>query len=187
MHSDRTAGMQAKNCPLCFFKEEVSDRLSCAFQMEININNINMRKIKLLLLTLLLTAIPNFLWAYTKDQIVSFDGEQTHYQVIQPDGTTGVQPTLRFLSTKKAGPLVIPANIDDHKGVTFTVVAVGSQGGYTSKEVTSVTLPNTIKDLGINCFSGSTKLEKINIPASVETITPPCIRRFENSPCLRGC
>lgn len=124
------------------------------------------------MLALVLTAIPNFLWAYTKDQIVSFDNEQTHYQVIQPDGTTGVQPTLRFLSTKKAGPLVIPANIDDHKGVTFTVVAVGSQGGYTSKEVTSVTLPNTIKDLGINCFSGSTKLEKINIPASVETINP---------------
>ena len=67
-----------------------------------------MREIKLLLLALLLTAIPNFLWAYTKDQIVSFDGEQTHYQVIQPDGKTGVQPTLRFLSTKKAGPLVIP-------------------------------------------------------------------------------
>jgi len=45
--------------------------------MRININNINMsmRKLKLLLLTLLLTAIPNFLWAYTKDQIVSFDNE----------------------------------------------------------------------------------------------------------------
>ena len=87
-----------------------------------------MRKIKLLFLVLLLTAIPNFLWAYTKDQIVSFDNEQTHYQVIQPDGTSGVQPTLRFLSTKNAGPLVIPAKIDDHKGVTFTVVAVGGTG-----------------------------------------------------------
>ena len=122
-------------------------------------------------MVLLLTAIPNFLWAYTKDQIVSFDNEQTHYQVIQPDGN-GVQPTLRFLSTKKAGPLVIPEKIGDNKGVTFTVVAVGSQGGYTSKDVTSVTLPNTIKDLGINCFSGATNLESINIPASVETINP---------------
>ncbi len=67
-----------------------------------------MRKIKLLLLVLLPMLIPNFLLAYTKDQIVSFDYEQTHYQVIQPDGTSGVQPTLRFLSTKNAGPLVIP-------------------------------------------------------------------------------
>ena len=64
--------------------------------MEININNTSMRKTKLLLLALVLTAIPNFIWAYTKDQIVSFDNEQTHYQVIQPDGTSGVQPTLRF-------------------------------------------------------------------------------------------
>ena len=139
--------------------------------MEININNISMRKTKLLFIVLLLTAIPNFLWAYTTDQIVSFDNEQTYYQVIQPDGN-GVQPTLRFLSTKKAGPLVIPEKIGDNKGVTFTVVAVGSQGGYTSKDVTSVTLPNTIKDLGINCFSGATNLESINIPASVETINP---------------
>ncbi|MBB3702038.1 leucine-rich repeat domain-containing protein [Alloprevotella rava] len=131
-----------------------------------------MRKLKLLLLTLLLTAIPNFLWAYTKDQIVSFDNEQTHYQVIQPDGTSGVQPTLRFLSTKNAGPLVIPETIGDNKGVTFTVVEVGSKGGYTSKKVTSVTLPNTIKELGINCFSGATKLDSINIPASVEKINP---------------
>lgn len=132
----------------------------------------SMRKLKLLLLTLLLTAIPNFLWAYTKDQIVSFDNEQTHYQVIQPDGTSGVQPTLRFLSTKNAGPLVIPETIGDNKGVTFTVVEVGSKGGYTSKEVTSVTLPNTIKELGLNCFSGATKLHSINIPASVEKINP---------------
>ncbi|WP_061869494.1 leucine-rich repeat domain-containing protein [Prevotella intermedia] len=131
-----------------------------------------MRKTKLLLLALVLTAIPNFLWAYTKDQIVSFDNEQTHYQVIQPDGTSGVQPTLRFLSTKNAGPLVIPEKIDDKKGITFIVVEVGSKGGYTSKDVTSVTLPNTIKELGINCFSGATKLESINIPASVEKINP---------------
>lgn len=110
--------------------------------------------------------------AYTKDQIVSFDNEQTHYQVIQPDGTSGVQPTLRFLSTKNAGPLVIPEKIDDKKGITFIVVEVGSKGGYTSKDVTSVTLPNTIKELGINCFSGATKLESINIPASVEKINP---------------
>ena len=92
--------------------------------------------------------------------------------MIQPDGTSGVQPTLRFLSTKNAGPLVIPEKIGDNKGVTFTVVEVGSKGGYTSKEVTSVTLPNTIKKLGINCFSGATKLASINIPASVEEINP---------------
>lgn len=68
--------------------------------------------------------------------------------------------------------MVIPETIGDNKGVTFTVVEVGSKGGYTSKEVTSVTLPNTIKELGINCFSGATKLESINIPASVEKINP---------------
>ena len=131
-----------------------------------------MREIKLLLLALLLTAIPNFIWAYTKDQIVSFDNEQTHYQVIQPDGETGKDPTVRFISTKKAGHFEIPSTVSKGDGVTFTVVEVGSISGYTSTNLTSVTLPSTIKVIGINSFSGATKLESINIPANVETINP---------------
>ncbi|MCG2647743.1 leucine-rich repeat protein [Alloprevotella tannerae] len=131
-----------------------------------------MRKTKLLLLALVLTAIPNFIWAYTKDQIVSFDNEQTHYQVIQPDGETGKDPTVRFISTKKAGHFEIPSTVSKGDGVTFTVVEVGSISGYTSTNLTSVTLPSTIKVIGINSFSGATKLESINIPANVETINP---------------
>ena len=131
-----------------------------------------MRKTKLLFLVLLLTAIPNFLWAYTKDQIVSFDNNQTHYQVIQPDGETGKDPTVRFISTKKEGHFEIPSTVSKGDGVTFTVVEVGSISGYTSTNLTSVTLPSTIKVIGINSFSGATKLESINIPANVETINP---------------
>ena len=111
----------------------------------------------------------NFLLAYTKDQIVSFDNNQTYYKVIQPDGTTGVTPTLKFLSTKNAGHLDIPATIDDKSGVTFTVIEVGYQRGYDSKKVTSVKLPNTIKTLGDYCFSEA-DLSEIEIPASVDSI-----------------
>ena len=36
-----------------------------------------MVKIKLLLLALLFVAIPNFLWAYTKDKVVTFGDSAT--------------------------------------------------------------------------------------------------------------
>lgn len=129
-----------------------------------------MVKIKLLLLILLFGAIPNFLWAYTKDQIVSFDGNQTHYQVIEPDGQAGITPTLRYLSTKKKGPLVIPAQVPDGKGVTFTVVATGYVPGYNNYEVTSVKLPSTVKTIGQYSFYNVKELIEIEIPATVEKI-----------------
>ena len=143
-----------------------------------------MRKIKLLLLVLLPMLIPNFLLAYTKDQIVSFDNNQTYYKVIQPDGTTGVTPTLKFLSTKNAGHLDIPATIDDKSGVTFTVIEVGYQRGYDSKKVTSVKLPNTIKTLGDYCFSEA-DLSEIEIPASVDSISYIAMRGPKNTPVIK--
>ena len=51
-----------------------------------------MKKISFLLLALLLVAIPKSLWAYTKDQIVTFDNMT--YKVIV---ATGNKPTLMFL------------------------------------------------------------------------------------------
>ena len=129
-----------------------------------------MIKIKLLLLILLFGAIPNFLWAYTKDQIVSFDGDQTHYQVIQPDGEAGKTPTLRYIATKVKGALVIPETVSDGKGVTFTVVATGYVPGYNNYDVTSIKLPSTVKTIGSYSFYNVKELIEIEIPATVEKI-----------------
>ena len=50
-----------------------------------------MKEIRFLLLALLLIAIPQSLWAYTKDQIVTFDNMT--YKVLVAEGNT---PTLMF-------------------------------------------------------------------------------------------
>ena len=127
-------------------------------------SNINMKKIRFLLLALLLVAIPKSLWAYTKDQIVPF-GDMT-YKVLVPNGN---KPTLMFLGTTKSGALEIPATINDKQGTTFTVTEVAGDTRYPCKDVTSVKLPETIEKLGNICFYDA-QLTEINIPKSVSEI-----------------
>ncbi len=124
-----------------------------------------MKKISFLLLALLLVAIPKSLWAYTKDQIVTFDNMT--YKVIV---ATGNKPTLMFLGTTKSGELEIPATINDKQGTTFTVTEVSGDSHYSCKDVTSVKLPETIEKLGNVCFYGA-KLTEINIPKNVSEIS----------------
>ncbi|WP_061868174.1 leucine-rich repeat domain-containing protein [Prevotella intermedia] len=124
-----------------------------------------MKKIRFLLLALLLVAIPKSLWAYTKDQIVTFDNMT--YKVIV---ATGNKPTLMFLGTTKSGELEIPAEVKDGAGTTFTVTEVSGDSHYSCKDVTSVKLPETIVKLGNVCFYGA-KLTKINIPKNVSEIS----------------
>lgn len=124
-----------------------------------------MKKIRFLLLALLLVAIPKSLWAYTKDQIVTFDNMT--YKVIV---ATGNKPTLMFLGTTKMGALEIPDKINDNQGTTFTVTEVSGDSHYSCKDVTSVKLPETIEKLGNVCFYGA-KLTKINIPKNVSEIS----------------
>ncbi|MGP1590709.1 MAG: leucine-rich repeat protein, partial [Prevotella sp.] len=125
-----------------------------------------MKQIKLLLLVLLFTVIPKSLWAYTKDQIVSFDNKVTSYKVLVP---SGAHPTLMFIGTTKSGHLEIPSTINDGSGITFTVTEIGSEVSYNCANVTSVHLPNTIEKLGNAIFSDA-KFTKINIPKSVKYI-----------------
>lgn len=123
-----------------------------------------MKKIRFLLLALLLVAIPKSLWAYTKDQIVTFDNMT--YKVLVAEGNT---PTLMFLGTTKMGALVIPDKINDNQGTTFTVTEVAGDTRYPCKDVTSVKLPETIVKLGNICFYDA-QLTEINIPKSVSEI-----------------
>ena len=126
-----------------------------------------MKKIKLFLLALLITAIPKSLWAYTVHQVVSFDGGQTHYKVLIPSGP---KASLMFLGTKLKGHLNIPAEINDKQGTTFKVTEIGFQGGYPSYDITSVKLPETIIKINNDCFQGA-KLTDLNIPKNVIVIS----------------
>ena len=126
-----------------------------------------MKKIRFLLLALLLLAIPKSLWAYTVHQVVSFDNNVTHYKVLVAEGENA---SLMFLGTKKSGKLENPATINGNTGIHLKVTEYGFQSGYTSYEVTSVKLPETVTTLNNDCFLGA-KLTEMNIPKSVKEIS----------------
>ena len=113
-------------------------------------------------------AIPRSLWAYTKDDIVPL-GDHI-YKVLVPEGQ-GVQPTLMFIGTKVSGHLVIPPTVSDGAGVNFKVTEVGAHKDNNCKNVTSITLPETIERIGTTSFSEAT-VGKITIPKNVAEIAP---------------
>ena len=123
-----------------------------------------MIKIKLLLLTLLFMAIPKSLWAYTEHEIVKFN--DISYQVLVPSGANA---SLKFLGTTLSGKLTIPDKVEDGLGTTFKVTEVGYIAGYDCKNVTSVTLPETIVKMNNDCFKGAA-LTEMNIPNSLTEI-----------------
>ena len=125
---------------------------------------INMIKIKLLLLALLFMAIPKSLLAYTVHEIVKFN--DITYQVLVPSGANA---SLKFLGTTLSGKLTIPDKVEDGLGITFKVTEVGYIAGHDCKNVTSVTLPETIVKMHNDCFKGAA-LTEMNIPNSLTEI-----------------
>ncbi len=139
-----------------------------------------MRKIKLLLLALLLTAIPNFLWAYTKDQVVPLGDAGYYYKVLSVDGVH----KLMFLGVDKkftGGAVNIPGEFNDGKGTSFIVTEIGSDNTVSCKNVTGATLPETIEKLNASCFPDA-QIDKINIPKKVSFIAPTVWKSMDRNP-----
>ncbi|MDE7439560.1 MAG: leucine-rich repeat domain-containing protein, partial [Clostridia bacterium] len=85
-------------------------------------------------------------------------------------GTAGLEYSLYYgtetyavsIGSVTAGEVVIPA--------TYNGLPVSAVGSFTDSLITSVTIPNSVKTILFNAFSGCTELTKIVIPDSVESI-----------------
>ncbi|MCQ2244743.1 MAG: leucine-rich repeat protein [Bacteroidaceae bacterium] len=67
------------------------------------------------------------------------------------------------------GDIKIPATVI-YKGVTYEVRRISSYCFCYDKKVTSVTIPNTVTEIGINAFLGCYGLKTLTIPASVTKV-----------------
>ena len=65
-----------------------------------------------------------------------------------------------------SGDIVIPATLDNG----YTVTAIGDECFYSCLQLTSITMPNTIKIIGKYAFTNCHQLTSITIPASIEKI-----------------
>ena len=86
------------------------------------------------------------------------------------NGGSNVYVTYGSLSYNSySGSVTIPSTVT-YNGKTYNVTDIGDNAFNGCINLTSVTLPNSIKKIGIHAFHGCTKLTFINIPDSVTTI-----------------
>ena len=123
-----------------------------------------MKTFRLILFTLLLTAIPIKVFSYTDDQIV--DLGNCWFKVV-----SGQKLTLAYIGVKSPsdGNLDLTKPIIDSNGYKLTVVGAEYNPLYRSHGIVTVKLPETMQYIAGYSFSGS-KLTAMNIPKGLKRI-----------------
>ena len=94
-------------------------------------------------------------------QEVKVDG--IFYQLHQDEQTA--ETIKKWMESAYTGDIVIPDKIT-HDGVEYKVTRIGSHT-FAESTITSLTLPNTIVELGFYAFERCTTLESLVVPSSV--------------------
>ena len=111
-----------------------------------------------------LATLTLFISIMVSAQAQAFEVDGLKYNVI--DGTTTVEIAGRA-SGNDATDIVIPSSVSD-SGTTYAVTAFARQAFY-QQGITSVTIPDSITEIGYNAFYNS-QLTSVTIPDSVTTI-----------------
>ena len=80
-----------------------------------------------------------------------------------------------------SGTITVPVSFNDGKGTTFTVTKVGGNENYNCTNITKITLPEGITEIGYGSFGGSS-LTEVNIPSTVTTISHTAFYRLRALP-----
>ena len=133
-----------------------------------------MKKRIYFLAAMLLPLLSPTAFAYNNGDQITIDGiiyqvsNATNHQVYAY-GTSGL-----------TGSVVIPSTVFDGTDITFDVVGISGKDNGTGSwgnGITQITLPNSIKTISPDAFSGSS-ITTLNIPASVTNIATPAFVRL---------
>ena len=83
------------------------------------------------------------------------------YYTLYSDGTAAIYKTKKDI----AGAVVLPAEIEGHTLVTITGYAFEDRSN-----ITSVSIPDTVKQIQVDAFSFCTALESVNLPENLEVL-----------------
>ena len=124
-----------------------------------------MKKLRLLLATLLAIALAPRAWAADGEQLTAttFEGVTMEFKVLSEADKT-CQVATGAISTEYTGAVTIPATVNG-----YTVTKIGA-GAFMDSKASSITLPNSIVALGSFSFHGCINLQTIVVPASVTLI-----------------
>ena len=84
----------------------------------------------------------------------------------QTGDTTAEVRENAFYGLPVQNPLVIPSTVQDSTGNTYTVTRIGNQA-LLGLRINSITLPETIREIGVSAFMGNDSLCGISIPNGV--------------------
>ncbi len=119
-----------------------------------------MKTIKLLLTTIAMLLCSVIANAY------DFEVDGIYYNIISStDLTVGVT----YGEKKYSGEIIIPSNIT-YQSRTLNVVSIQDSAFYKCRELTSVTIPNSITSIGKYAFEDCSSLISVTIPNSVTSI-----------------
>lgn len=100
--------------------------------------------------------------------------DSVYYNLNLTDQTATVaDPSTENVTAYYKGKVVVPASFT-YKGRTFTVVGVADKAFSGSDSLTSVTLPNTIKELPSDVFKYCSLLTHVDLPDSFTEIPSGC-------------
>ncbi len=111
-----------------------------------------------------------------------YEGQTVSYTVVRSEegktcvtspGEWYIDSEISYLispGNNVSGSLTIPTIAVDSKGESYTVVGIGKDS-FNSNEITSVALPATLTEIGLNAFEGCANLSHISIPQSVTEIS----------------
>ncbi len=78
----------------------------------------------------------------------------------------GAEVTYSHSGFRYTGNIVIPGTVD-YGGATYPVIRIGDHAFRNCNELTSVSIPNSVKEIGNRAFYGCSDLASFFIPASV--------------------
>ena len=135
-----------------------------------------MNTIRLLLLTLFITAMPIKGLAYTDGQIVTFNN--LWFKVL-----SGTERTLAFIGKNGAAgnEITLPNPVDAGIEGKFKITSVEYVSGYDCSGMTKITLPETVTTFGSFCLTWS-NLTTLHIPSSVKNISDAAFCCLSNAP-----
>ncbi len=101
------------------------------------------------------------------------DGKTIYYKILNSSSRTCMVQYLYYASADNIvayeGELTIPETVT-HEGTTYRVIMINEYAFYECRNLTKVTIPESITDIGPNSFQNCTSLEEATFPSTVSTI-----------------
>ena len=92
---------------------------------------------------------------------------------------TGLEQVEVIETKTNVSSISIPSSVS-YNGTTYFVLRIGNYAFYQAKTLTSVTIPTTVKSIGISAFEECNGLTQITLPGSIVSIGVAAFRNCSN-------